>query len=244
MGKLCVRTGWMGLFCGALVGGLIASPAWAQGASAATVPARAAASAVPGSTVAAPPGVTLTKPAPASSAATASPGASGAPGTAATAAMPDASSAMGSASAATEGAASAAETASTASSTPPIVRPGFSGGESSLPGLGVTLLGVAVVLLAAAWLFQRQRRRNEASSTHVFQVLGSVPLGGRDRLHLVQVEQQFFVIGHTPSQITFLSEVKPGAAPANEVAPPQPPSWNEAQDSMNAFFKQVEQSRP
>jgi flagellar biosynthetic protein FliO len=108
----------------------------------------------------------------------------------------------------------------------------------------VTLLGLAVVLMAVAWLFQRQRRRTEASSTHVFQVLGSLPLGGRDRLHLVQVEQQLFVIGHTPSQITFLSEVRPGAASADAVAPPQPPSWNEAQDSMNAFFKQVEQSRP
>lgn len=218
MGKLCVRQAWSGLIFGALVGGLISTSVWAQGAS-----------------------VVL---GPASAASTAHRGASAAQASAATAVMPEASSPLSSASAATEGAASAAEIASAAFPTSPIGRSGFSGAESSLPGLGVTLLGVAVVLMAVAWLVQRQRRRSESSSTHVFQVLSSLPLGGRDRLHLVQVEQQYFVIGHTPSQITFLSEVKPGSASAGDGAPPQPPSWHEAQDSMNAFFKQVEQSRP
>lgn len=115
--------------------------------------------------------------------------------------------------------------------------------ESSLTQLGWTLLGVAAAFIAAAWWLRwRRQQRLPASEGPVLEVVRSVALSGRDRLHLVKAGEQYLVVGHTASTITLLTEV---AAPGStrEAAQTQPPSWNEAQDSMNAFFKQVEQTK-
>jgi flagellar biosynthetic protein FliO len=115
--------------------------------------------------------------------------------------------------------------------------------ESSLTQLGWTLFGVAAAFIAATWWLRWRRQQSlPASEGPALEVVRSVALSGRDRLHLVRVGEQYLVVGHTASQITLLSEV---AAPTSkrEAAPTQPPSWNEAQDSMNAFFKQVEQTK-
>jgi flagellar biosynthetic protein FliO len=115
--------------------------------------------------------------------------------------------------------------------------------ESSLTQLGWTFFGVAAAFIAATWWLRWRRQQSlPASEGPALEVVRSVALSGRDRLHLVRVGEQYLVVGHTASQITLLSEV---AAPASkrEATPTQPPSWDEAQDSMNAFFKQVEQTK-
>ena len=157
--------------------------------------------------------------------------------TAASAATPAASEAQAAsaASSAAEGAASA----SVEPRDPALLTPSPA---SSLTQLALSFLGVAAALLGMAWLVRWRRQQSSPTADGpAFQVVSSLALGGRDRLHLVQVAQQFFVVGHTPSQITFLTEVKP--PPQEPSTSSQPPSWNEAQDSMNAFFKQVEQTR-
>ena len=119
----------------------------------------------------------------------------------------------------------------------------FPRAESNLTQLGWTLLGVAAAFIAAAWWLRWRRQQSlPASEGPALEVVRSVALSGRDRLHLVKAGEQYLVVGHTASQITLLSEV---AVPTSkrEAAPTQPPSWNEAQDSMNAFFKQVEQTK-
>ena len=227
------------------------SPAWAQsgtpsGTQSASSPAAAVAPRVvnvpsPAPAVAATPGAKAA-PVAASAAPVAPLGTAAATAlanapTAASAATPAASEAQAAsaASSAAEGAASA----SVEPRDPALLTPSPA---SSLTQLALSFLGVAAALLGMAWLVRWRRQQSSPTADGpAFQVVSSLALGGRDRLHLVQVAQQFFVVGHTPSQITFLTEVKP--APQEPSTSSQPPSWNEAQDSMNAFFKQVEQTR-
>ena len=148
-----------------------------------------------------------------------------------------------SASASTSASASAPEASASALADLNSTNRTFPRAESNLTQLGWTLLGVAAAFIAATWWLRWRRQQSlPASEGPALEVVRSVALSGRDRLHLVRVGEQYLVVGHTASQITLLSEV---AAPTSkrEDAPTQPPSWNEAQDSMNAFFKQVEQTK-
>jgi len=225
------------------------SPAWAQSGAPSGAPSGTQSASSP---AVAPRVVNVPSPAPAVAA---TPGAKAAPvaasaapvappGTAAATAPAAASAATPAASEAqaASAASSAAEGAASASvepRDPALLTPSPA---SSLTQLALSFLGVAAALLGMAWLVRWRRQQSSPSADGpAFQVVSSLALGGRDRLHLVQVGQQFFVVGHTPSQITFLTEVKP--PPQEPSTSSQPPSWNEAQDSMNAFFKQVEQTR-
>jgi len=227
------------------------SPAWAQSGAPSGAPSGTQSASSPAAAVA-PRVVNVPSPAPAVAA---TPGAKAAPvaasaapvappGTAAATAPAAASAATPAASEAqaASAASSAAEGAASASvepRDPALLTPSPA---SSLTQLALSFLGVAAALLGMAWLVRWRRQQSSPSADGpAFQVVSSLALGGRDRLHLVQVGQQFFVVGHTPSQITFLTEVKP--PPQEPSTSSQPPSWNEAQDSMNAFFKQVEQTR-
>jgi flagellar protein FliO/FliZ len=80
-------------------------------------------------------------------------------------------------------------------------------------GLGLQLtLGLAVVLAAAvglSWLL----RRHALPRGGAIQVLGGLPLGARERLLLVEVEQVRLLIGVTATQIQALHVFPPPSAP-------------------------------
>lgn len=80
-------------------------------------------------------------------------------------------------------------------------------------GLGLQLtLGLAVVLVAVvglSWLL----RRHALPRGGMIQVLGGLPLGARERLLLVQVEQVRLLIGISATQIQALHVFPPLPSP-------------------------------
>ena len=89
------------------------------------------------------------------------------------------------------------------------VSSGSSGSSSSVWGgawLGLVTLSLLVVLAAVVvWLFRRG-----AQSTTVggqIQLLAAFPVGPRERLLVVRMQDRILALGHTPTHISLLAEL-------------------------------------
>jgi flagellar protein FliO/FliZ len=96
------------------------------------------------------------------------------------------------------------------------IEPSFAG------GLAQTLVGLAIVLaliFGAAWVL---RRFNVGASPagSALRLVASQPLGQRERVVLVEVGDQWLVIGVTPGSVSAIATLPKGALPAAPVAPP------------------------
>lgn len=67
-------------------------------------------------------------------------------------------------------------------------------------GLGAVL----AVLLGLAWLLKRFGPRQLHGNTHV-KLVGALSLGGRERILVVEVGEQWIVVGAAPGQVNALS---------------------------------------
>ena len=91
--------------------------------------------------------------------------------------------------------------------------------EPAMPLLS-TLVSLAVVLAAigaAAFLVRRLRPGN-AQQARMMHVVSQLPLGAREKISIVELDDQWLVLGVTAQQITLLAQTarKAGVAP-----PPQ-----------------------
>jgi flagellar protein FliO/FliZ len=96
------------------------------------------------------------------------------------------------------------------------IEPSFAG------GLAQTLAGLAIVLaliFGAAWVL---RRLNVGASPagSALRLVASQPLGQRERVVLVEVGDQWLVIGVAPGSVSAIATLPKGALPAAPVAPP------------------------
>ncbi len=101
--------------------------------------------------------------------------------------------------------------------------------ESIMPGGSLLVqltLGLAVVLVAAVgltWLL----RRYALPRGGTIQVIGGLPLGSRERVLLIEVDQVRLLIGVTSSQVQTLHVFPPPATPSframSDVPPMEPP---------------------
>jgi len=102
---------------------------------------------------------------------------------------------------------------------------------AGLPGGGMLVqltLGLAVVLVLAvglSWLL----RRYALPRGGLIRVVGGLPLGGRERLLLVEVDDTRLLLGITPQRIQTLHVLapalsRPAAEPSFSIAPPHPES--------------------
>jgi flagellar protein FliO/FliZ len=95
------------------------------------------------------------------------------------------------------------------------VEPSFAG------GLAQTLLGLGVVLAliwGAAWLLRRLNV-GAPSAGSAIRVLATQALGQRERVVLVEVADQWLVLGVAPGRVSALSTLPKGALPPRAATP-------------------------
>jgi flagellar protein FliO/FliZ len=110
--------------------------------------------------------------------------------------------------------ATAATTVTAASSTSSPIEPSFAG------GLAQTIFGLAIVLAliwGAAWLLRRLNV-GAPSAGSAIRVLASQAIGQRERVVLVEVADQWLVLGVAPGQVNGLATLPKGELPVRSVA--------------------------
>ena len=82
--------------------------------------------------------------------------------------------------------------------------------SSSIVEVWAGLFGLTLVVLvvAALLVWYRKYLIKNGGSGDPIQVLHIKPLGARDRLLVVRIEDRILVLGQTPNQITFLTELE------------------------------------
>lgn len=84
-------------------------------------------------------------------------------------------------------------------------RPAFTpvASTSSLLQITFSLLLVLAVIMAVAWLLKRMNM-TQPEAGKLLRVIGSIPVGQRERVVLVEVKDTWLVIGIAPGQIRTL----------------------------------------
>ncbi len=86
---------------------------------------------------------------------------------------------------------------------------GASGSSSAVWGgawLGLVTLSLLVVLAAVVvWLFRRGAQSNTVGGQ--IQLLAAFPIGPRERLLVVRMQDRILALGHTPTHISLLAEL-------------------------------------
>lgn len=79
------------------------------------------------------------------------------------------------------------------------------------------MLTLVVVLIAVVvWVYKR--RLGLVVADDAIRVLGTRPIGTREQIVVARVHGRVLVLGHTPSQVSFLCELDPDEVP--DVPPP------------------------
>jgi len=84
--------------------------------------------------------------------------------------------------------------------------------ESAVARVAIGLLLVVAAILASAWLARRAGLVGRAR-TGLLRQVASVPLGPRQSVTVLQIEDTWLVVGVTPSQLTTLHTLPAGALP-------------------------------
>ncbi|GAB1579007.1 flagellar biosynthetic protein FliO [Bordetella petrii] len=84
--------------------------------------------------------------------------------------------------------------------------------DSALLRVAIGLLLVVAAILAAAWLARRAGLAGRAQARLLRQV-ASVPLGPRQSVAVLQIEDTWLVVGVTPAQLTMLHTLPAGVLP-------------------------------
>ena len=92
---------------------------------------------------------------------------------------------------------------------------------SAAPGLLQTTLGLAVVLaliFGAAWLLRRVLPAGRSGA--LIKIVASQPLGQRERVVLIEVGEQWLLLGVAPGTVNALQTLPKGSLPAAPAASP------------------------
>lgn len=109
---------------------------------------------------------------------------------------------------------------------------------TSVPGsplvqVSGALLGIILLILAAAWVIKRLGFASKGGSTRGLNVTARTSLGPRERVVIVEVEDARLVLGVTASQINVLHTLPPAPVVADEN--PAPPA--DFQSMMKSLLK-------
>lgn len=92
---------------------------------------------------------------------------------------------------------------------------------SPLVQVSGALLGIILLILAAAWVIKRLGFASKGAGTRGLKVTASTSLGPRERVVIVEVEDARLVLGVTVSQINVLHILPPtSVVPDENPAPP------------------------
>ncbi|HEX6733259.1 MAG TPA: flagellar biosynthetic protein FliO [Azonexus sp.] len=97
--------------------------------------------------------------------------------------------------------------------------PGISAGTYAQAGFALAL--IVSLLLGAAWL-ARKVTGGKGFGQGGMRVIGGVALGPRERIVLLEVGEEWLVIGIVPGQIRTLHRLAKGELPAGEAGPGSP----------------------
>lgn len=96
------------------------------------------------------------------------------------------------------------------------------------------LFGLALVLgllFAGVW-FLKKLTGNPGANANIARVVGATPIGGRERIVIVELGQTWLVLGVTPNSINTLAEMpRQPLPPGSRPAPPNLADW--LRNSMN-----------
>lgn len=96
------------------------------------------------------------------------------------------------------------------------------------------LFGLALVLgllFAGVW-FLKKLTGNPGANANIARVVGATPIGGRERIVIVELGQTWLVLGVTPSSINTLAEMpRQPLPPGTRMATPNLADW--LRNSMN-----------
>lgn len=95
----------------------------------------------------------------------------------------------------------------------------------------LSLVGILILIFASAWLLKRFSAFPGIASGHL-RVLGGISVGQREKIILLQAGKEQIVVGVTPTEISFLHELKETVEV--EEAPPLTGAFaNRLQEAMN-----------
>ena len=105
----------------------------------------------------------------------------------------------------------------------------------SLWGTLLALVFVLALLMAMAWFMKRYGPRAAGGAGHL-RVVSSLNLGGRERILVVEVADQWIVVGASPGRVNALATMprQQNAEPAALLHPHQPPA-----SSFSDWLKQT-----
>ena len=106
-------------------------------------------------------------------------------------------------------------------------------GSSPLLTMVVSLMIVLGAIIAVAFVFKRFGVRG-APSTRMMRVVSQLPLGTREKIAVVEIDDRWFIIGVTPQQITLLKET----AKSERIEPQSPPPPSFARMLQRAGLRQ------
>ncbi len=114
------------------------------------------------------------------------------------------------------------EAAGPAASAPAVVSMPAAGSASTVLSTLVSLVVVLAAIGAVAFLFKRLSPGN-ASHSRMMRVVSQLSLGAREKISVVEFDDQWLVLGVTPQQITLLAQTarKEGCVPS-----PQPVNFS------------------
>lgn len=99
-----------------------------------------------------------------------------------------------------------------------LARPVYTSPASSLLQITLSLLLVLVVIVAVGWLLKRMNVAQQGTANFLH-VIGSVAIGQRERVILLEVEDTWLLIGVGPGQIRTLHTMEKSAVTDLQVRP-------------------------
>jgi flagellar protein FliO/FliZ len=99
----------------------------------------------------------------------------------------------------------------------------------SLSTMVQTFAGLAIILglfVAAAWLMRRMNGGNPfMAGNGPMRILSSLPVGARERIVLIEIEDTWLVVGIAPGQVQTLHTLPKGTLPAESLEGKQFGHW-------------------
>nr|WP_246859074.1 flagellar biosynthetic protein FliO [Dickeya oryzae] len=87
---------------------------------------------------------------------------------------------------------------------PPVAAESVISGGALLSQVGTALCGVLLLILLVAWVLRKLGFAPQAKNSNVMKMVATYPVGQRERIVIVEVDNTWLVLGITAQQITHL----------------------------------------
>ncbi|MBP2835898.1 MULTISPECIES: flagellar biosynthetic protein FliO [Dickeya] len=99
---------------------------------------------------------------------------------------------------------------------PPVAAESVISGGALLSQVGTALCGVLLLILLVAWALRKLGFAPQTKNSNIMKMVSAYPVGQRERIVIVEVDDTWLVLGVTAQQITHLHTLP--ARPINDAA--------------------------